>query len=327
MEENINLSDVVANARNSAHTDDTNDAALCRNDSPTTHVSTPTSSNLDGGNSANTNAREDTVASTTPATQSPVSAPADAVTGHSNGEPMSRYSAPPNTETTTNDTAAPESSGATGQTSPDSNDEDRVPYEGKTHASSCRPASSRETAPSVRHPGGTDTPRREKSVRFSPHGTVDNIPVRGLLSRALRSSMTGTAPSMASASEPATPPIRHTRPRRRTVVPERFRDRTQFPTRHPRGNAHAKEPRTDQPRSISPKEFPIDRIVSCHVNTDPEHPAAALHEPVYRVRWVGFDHSHDTYEPVKHLPRNKIVSFHRSNGTALPHNLNEAAAG
>ncbi len=164
-----------------------------------------------------------------------------------------------------------------------------------------------------------------KSVRFSPHGTVNNAPVKNLLSRALRPRKPDTANSLASACEPAAQTNRYVRRRRHTTVPERFRDGAQLPVRRQRGNFRTDSSPT-QPRSVSGTEFPIDRIISCHVNTDRNHPAAALNEPVYRVRWTGFDQQHDTYEPVEHLPRNKIVSFHRNNGTTLLHNLNEAAA-
>ena len=65
------------------------------------------------------------------------------------------------------------------------------------------------------------------------------------------------------------------------------------------------------------KEFVVDRIISHGTNEDPEHPTAAVGETTYRVRWYGFEKNEDTYEPIQHLPRNKIVSYCKRKNTGV----------
>ena len=36
-----------------------------------------------------------------------------------------------------------------------------------------------------------------------------------------------------------------------------------------------------------PGEYVVDKVVSHGVNTDPQHPTAAMGETTYRVRWYG----------------------------------------
>lgn len=75
------------------------------------------------------------------------------------------------------------------------------------------------------------------------------------------------------------------------------------------------------------EEYVIDRIISHGVNTDEEHPSAEVGEVTYRVRWYGYGAADDTYEPIKHLPRNKVISFCKRKKLPLPDNINEAVAG
>ena len=71
----------------------------------------------------------------------------------------------------------------------------------------------------------------------------------------------------------------------------------------------------------------IDKIISHGVNADKEHPSAEVGEVTYRVRWYGYGAVDDTYEPIKHLPRNKVVSYCKRKKLPLPDNINEAVAG
>ena len=74
-------------------------------------------------------------------------------------------------------------------------------------------------------------------------------------------------------------------------------------------------------------EYVIDRIVSHRRNEDAEHPTAKFGETVYRVRWYGYDKSDDTFEPIRHLPRNKVVSYYKKIRKELPENINQAQLG
>ena len=82
-----------------------------------------------------------------------------------------------------------------------------------------------------------------------------------------------------------------------------------------------------EPNPISETEYVIDKIVSNSINEDPEHPTAEVGEMTFQVRWYGYDADEDTFEPVRHLPRNKIVSYCRRKKMALPPNINEAESG
>ncbi len=77
----------------------------------------------------------------------------------------------------------------------------------------------------------------------------------------------------------------------------------------------------------APGEYIIDKIVSHAANTNPEHPSAELGETVYRVRWHDYGPEDDTLEPIRHLPRNKVVAYHRSKKMQLPANIGDAQVG
>lgn len=47
----------------------------------------------------------------------------------------------------------------------------------------------------------------------------------------------------------------------------------------------------------------------------------------YRVRWYGYDPSEDTWEPIHHLPRSRIVLYCRRNGIPLPGDIGKAQVG
>ena len=74
-------------------------------------------------------------------------------------------------------------------------------------------------------------------------------------------------------------------------------------------------------------EFVIDRIISHGINEDSKHPTAKVGETTYRVRWFGYEASDDTYEPIRHLPRNKVVSYYNKKKLTLPKTLGQAQLG
>ncbi len=75
------------------------------------------------------------------------------------------------------------------------------------------------------------------------------------------------------------------------------------------------------------QEYVVERIISHGINEDPEHPTARVGETTYRVRWYGYEEKDDTYEPVRNLPRNKIVSYHKRKKLRIPENIDSAIAG
>ena len=71
----------------------------------------------------------------------------------------------------------------------------------------------------------------------------------------------------------------------------------------------------------------MDKIVDHKINDDPEHPSAELGETVYRIRWENYGPEGDSFEPIRNLPRNKVVSYHKSKKLALPSNIGDAIIG
>ena len=68
-------------------------------------------------------------------------------------------------------------------------------------------------------------------------------------------------------------------------------------------------------------------MVSHGTNEDPDHPTASVGEPTYKVRWYSQDRDGDTYELIRHIPRNKIVSYYKRIKEPLPENLDQAQMG
>ena len=75
------------------------------------------------------------------------------------------------------------------------------------------------------------------------------------------------------------------------------------------------------------EEFVIHKIIDHKINRSRRHRYAKAGEPLYRVRWYGFNEEYDTWEPTKHLPRSKIVSYHNAKKQPLPTNIDQADDG
>ena len=84
---------------------------------------------------------------------------------------------------------------------------------------------------------------------------------------------------------------------------------------------------TDSNDGTLPGEYVIDKVVSHGVNTDPQHPTAAVGETTYRVRWYDYGPDEATFEPIRHLPRNKVVSYYKRRKLSLPEDIHEAVQG
>lgn len=63
------------------------------------------------------------------------------------------------------------------------------------------------------------------------------------------------------------------------------------------------------------------------MNEDAEHPSAEVGETTYHVRWYDYEPSEDTYEPIKNLPRNQVVSYYKRKKLTLTDNIEKAQLG
>ena len=77
-------------------------------------------------------------------------------------------------------------------------------------------------------------------------------------------------------------------------------------------------------RSTEDQEYVIERVVSHGTSEDPDHPTASVRETIYQVRWYDINRDGDRYEPIRHILRNKTVSYYKRIKEPLPENLDQA---
>ena len=95
----------------------------------------------------------------------------------------------------------------------------------------------------------------------------------------------------------------------------------------PGGSVEVEKEENQKTEESDTEEFVIDSIVSHKVNKSRRHRYAKQGENLYRVRWYGFDSDDDTWEPIKHLPRSKVLSYCSRMGFETPKNINDAVDG
>ena len=75
------------------------------------------------------------------------------------------------------------------------------------------------------------------------------------------------------------------------------------------------------------EELVMDKIVSHRTNKSKKHRHAEVGDLLYRIRWYDFGPSDDTWEPIAHIPRSKVLSYHRKKKLPLPDNLDDSIDG
>ena len=75
------------------------------------------------------------------------------------------------------------------------------------------------------------------------------------------------------------------------------------------------------------EEFTIEKVVNHKRNWSREHQYAKYGETLFRIRWYGYAASADTWEPIRHLPRSKVISYFKRRKIPLPDNLDNANDG
>lgn len=75
------------------------------------------------------------------------------------------------------------------------------------------------------------------------------------------------------------------------------------------------------------EEFVMEKVISHRTNKSKKHRHAEVGKLLYRIRWYDFGPSDDTWEPVAHIPRSKILSYHKRKGIPLPPDLDDSIDG
>ena len=75
------------------------------------------------------------------------------------------------------------------------------------------------------------------------------------------------------------------------------------------------------------EEFTIEKFVNHKRNLSRKHRFAKYGETLFRVRWYGYAASADTWEPIRHLPRSKVIGYFKRRKIPLPDNLDDAIDG
>lgn len=131
------------------------------------------------------------------------------------------------------------------------------------------------------------------------------------------------------------------RPRRQNCRPARYNDNAEgvLPTSSiGRGGighkSHVTNPSAVQSEStereellVHERDFTADRIIVHGTNADGDHPTTSVGKTTYRVRWKVYLPIDAPFEPARHLPRNKLVSYYNRNGLPLPSEVSTARAG
>ena len=78
---------------------------------------------------------------------------------------------------------------------------------------------------------------------------------------------------------------------------------------------------------VDTEEFVIDKVVDHKLNKNRRHKFANVGEPLFRVRWYGYEPDQDTREPVRHLPRSNILQYVKRADIDKPVNIDHAIDG
>lgn len=75
------------------------------------------------------------------------------------------------------------------------------------------------------------------------------------------------------------------------------------------------------------EEFVIDKVVDHKVNRNRRHKLANVGELLFKVGWYGYEPDKDTWEPVRHLPQGKILSYVKRDKIDVPRKIDHAIDG
>lgn len=80
-------------------------------------------------------------------------------------------------------------------------------------------------------------------------------------------------------------------------------------------------------RKKKTEEHVMDSIVDHKINKSRRHRYAKHGERLYRVRWYDCGPDEDTWEPIRHLPRGKVLSYCKKKNVPIPEDIDKADDG
>lgn len=88
-----------------------------------------------------------------------------------------------------------------------------------------------------------------------------------------------------------------------------------------------KETQKEEKDGAPTEDFVIENIVDYKINISRMHRYGKAGEPLYFVRWYGYNIDDDKWKPTRHLPRSKLLSYYRKNKILIPDSINRAEYG
>ena len=83
----------------------------------------------------------------------------------------------------------------------------------------------------------------------------------------------------------------------------------------------------EEDKASDTEEFTIEKVVDHKRNRSRNHLYAKHGETLFRVRWYRYAASAETWEPIRHLPRSKVIGYVKRRKIPLPANLDDAIDG
>lgn len=71
----------------------------------------------------------------------------------------------------------------------------------------------------------------------------------------------------------------------------------------------------------------MDKMIYHRINRSRRHQYADDRKPLYHVRWRGFEAGDHTWEPTRHLPRRKVLSYNKRKKLPIAETIDQTDVG
>ena len=116
------------------------------------------------------------------------------------------------------------------------------------------------------------------------------------------------------------------KPNRTTKSDEKDFSKRGFSTRKPKTEVGVEAEAQDEAEPDT-DELVTDKIISHKKNRLRKHPHADVGKLLYRIRWYELRPTEDTWEPITHILKSKVVGYHNRKKLPLPDNLLDTVDG